>query len=69
MTDSNSIVTDNFEEHLRVMTDVLRDCMQEIRHGGDLICSGLQAGKKILLCGNGGSAADAQHIAAELVGR
>lgn len=29
----------------------------------------LQKGKKILLCGNGGSAADAQHIAAELVGR
>ncbi|MBA3541148.1 MAG: D-sedoheptulose 7-phosphate isomerase, partial [Deltaproteobacteria bacterium] len=27
------------------------------------------AGKKVLLCGNGGSAADAQHIAAELVGR
>ncbi|OGW79338.1 MAG: phosphoheptose isomerase [Omnitrophica bacterium GWA2_52_8] len=29
----------------------------------------LKAGKKILLCGNGGSAADAQHIAAEFVGR
>jgi D-sedoheptulose 7-phosphate isomerase len=31
--------------------------------------SALQSGKKILLCGNGGSAADAQHLAAELVGR
>lgn len=31
--------------------------------------SALQAGNKILLCGNGGSAADAQHLAAELVGR
>src|SRR5687767_2494199 len=69
MTDLNSIVTENFEEHLGVMSDVLRDCMQEIRQGGELICSGLQAGKKVLLCGNGGSAADAQHIAAELVGR
>ena len=69
MTDSNSIATDTFAEHLRVMSDVLRDCMQEIRQGGELICSGLQAGKKVLLCGNGGSAADAQHIAAELVGR
>ena len=29
----------------------------------------LKSQKKILLCGNGGSAADAQHIAAELVGR
>ena len=33
-----------------------------------MICDALTAGKKILICGNGGSAADAQHIAAELVG-
>jgi D-sedoheptulose 7-phosphate isomerase len=33
------------------------------------ICDALEAGHKILLFGNGGSAADAQHIAAELVGR
>jgi len=41
----------------------------EIIAAGDLICDALDAGNKILLCGNGGSAADAQHIAAELVGR
>jgi len=34
-----------------------------------MIWEALKGGKKILLCGNGGSAADAQHIAAELVGR
>lgn len=34
-----------------------------------LIIQGLQGGKKLLLCGNGGSAADAQHTAAELVNR
>jgi D-sedoheptulose 7-phosphate isomerase len=34
-----------------------------------MICQTLTAGNKILICGNGGSAADAQHIAAELVGR
>jgi D-sedoheptulose 7-phosphate isomerase len=33
------------------------------------IATALKGGGKILLCGNGGSAADAQHIAAELVGR
>ena len=33
-----------------------------------MICESLASGRKILLCGNGGSAADAQHIAAELVG-
>ena len=36
---------------------------------GEMICAALNQGHKILLCGNGGSAADAQHIAAELVGR
>jgi D-sedoheptulose 7-phosphate isomerase len=33
------------------------------------VCSALEGGRKLLLCGNGGSAADAQHIAAEWVGR
>ncbi|HWN11848.1 MAG TPA: D-sedoheptulose 7-phosphate isomerase [Pyrinomonadaceae bacterium] len=41
----------------------------EIEQSGQLICDTLAAGNKVLLCGNGGSAADAQHIAAELVGR
>ena len=35
----------------------------------DLITKQFQAGNKLLICGNGGSAADAQHIAAEFVGR
>jgi D-sedoheptulose 7-phosphate isomerase len=35
----------------------------------DVITASLKAGGKILICGNGGSAADAQHIAAELVSR
>ena len=43
--------------------------LSEIAAAGHLICESLRAGNKVLLCGNGGSAADAQHIAAELVGR
>jgi D-sedoheptulose 7-phosphate isomerase len=35
----------------------------------DLIACAFKAGQKLLLCGNGGSAADAQHIAAEFVNR
>ena len=34
----------------------------------EIISNAFSAGNKILLCGNGGSAADAQHIAAELTG-
>jgi D-sedoheptulose 7-phosphate isomerase len=41
----------------------------EIDRGGQMILSTLRAGKKLLLCGNGGSAAEAQHFATELVGR
>jgi D-sedoheptulose 7-phosphate isomerase len=43
--------------------------LAEIDGAGRLICEAFRAGNKVLLCGNGGSAADAQHIAAELVGR
>lgn len=35
----------------------------------EAICKALNGGGKVLICGNGGSAADAQHIAAELIGR
>jgi len=40
-----------------------------IAGAAELLRDAVLAGKKLLLCGNGGSAADAQHIAAELVGR
>jgi phosphoheptose isomerase len=40
-----------------------------IARAAQLLCDAVMAGHKVLLCGNGGSAADAQHIAAELVGR
>jgi D-sedoheptulose 7-phosphate isomerase len=41
----------------------------QIGRAGDLILRTLKAGHKLLLCGNGGSAAEAQHFATELVGR
>lgn len=44
-------------------------CVQEIVQAAKLIASCLSNGGKILLCGNGGSAADCQHMAAEFVSR
>ena len=44
-------------------------CMDDIISSGKALAEALRSSKKILLCGNGGSAADAQHIAAELVVR
>lgn len=43
--------------------------LETLDHIARLLLSSLKAGKKILICGNGGSAADAQHFAAEFVGR
>ena len=57
----------------QALTDGLRVQMAldpaPIAHAADVMRDAVLAGKKVLLCGNGGSAADAQHIAAELVGR
>ena len=45
------------------------DALQSIEKAAKLCVGALESGGKVLLCGNGGSAADAQHIAAELSGR
>lgn len=42
---------------------------EPVNRAGGMILSTLRAGKKLLICGNGGSAAEAQHFATELVGR
>ena len=44
-------------------------CIDALEKSAALCAECLEAGNKILLCGNGGSAADSQHIAAEFVGR
>ena len=47
----------------------LAQCADDIERLASICVAALKAGNKILICGNGGSAADAQHMAAELVGR
>jgi D-sedoheptulose 7-phosphate isomerase len=64
-----SMLRRSLEEHLLALNNVLESGLAGIESSGRVICDALSAGNKILLCGNGGSAADAQHIAAELVGR
>lgn len=56
------------EDHLEMIKN-LASCNGEIEAAGALLLKTLQQGGKMLLCGNGGSAADCQHIAAELVVR
>ena len=45
------------------------ESVSQIEEASKLIIKSLQGGGKIMFCGNGGSAADAQHLSAELVGR
>lgn len=60
------IALSQIEESIAVKQALLKNAA-EIVTAGELCAEALQNGGKILLCGNGGSAADAQHIAAELV--
>jgi D-sedoheptulose 7-phosphate isomerase len=65
---TNSLLTNSLKEHLETIQKLIQSSCSAIEESGRLICDALTNGNKILLCGNGGSAADAQHIAAELVG-
>jgi D-sedoheptulose 7-phosphate isomerase len=58
-----------FEESIKTKTMSLECLTEVIAQGAERLCQTFMQGKKILICGNGGSAADAQHFAAELVNR
>ena len=68
-TTEDDAVSASISEHREVF-DAFEDAVGEaIRDAAKLISSTFSSGGKVLICGNGGSAADAQHIAAEFVGR
>lgn len=58
-----------FEDHVAVTQATLKLLNGDINEACKIITSCLKKGNKVLLFGNGGSAADAQHIAAEFTGR
>lgn len=64
-----SLLQQSLEEHLETIQELIQTGLPEIRSAGEMLWQALSNGKKILLCGNGGSAADAQHIAAEFTNR
>lgn len=59
----------HFEASLAAKQATLESALPAIERAARLLAARLDAGHKVLACGNGGSAADAQHFAAELVGR
>lgn len=62
-----SLITSSIQASIATKERLLAECSEIIHVAGEHCASVLAKGGKILLCGNGGSAADAQHIAAELV--
>lgn len=64
-------IKDIIRESIDIKTSLLNDddLISNILKAVNVIVSSLKVGKKILIAGNGGSAADSQHIAAELVGK
>ena len=63
-----SFIAQHIQQHQAAIAALIPQ-ESTIQTHGEMLIAALRAGGKILVCGNGGSAADAQHLAAELVGR
>ncbi len=63
------VIAEEFQSHLETINNVINSMQEKLEAASQLAVETLKNGNKILICGNGGSAADAQHIAAELTGR
>ncbi|MFV2072825.1 MAG: SIS domain-containing protein [Thermoanaerobaculales bacterium] len=63
------LIRTTFEEHAEVMAAAAEELADPLRRFVELTAACLRSGNKVMVCGNGGSAADAQHLAAELVCR
>ncbi|MCX8197370.1 MAG: D-sedoheptulose 7-phosphate isomerase [Candidatus Micrarchaeota archaeon] len=67
----NSLLKKRIAEHISLANEIIRDerLLSQVQEVSRRISSSLKEGGKIIFMGNGGSAADAQHMAAEFVGR
>lgn len=63
------MIKEQLEQHKKVIEKVIDSLIPDIEKGCELIKNTFLSQNKILVAGNGGSAADAQHIAAEFTGR
>lgn len=66
---TEDILRKNIESSIEVHRRLLEACMPAMTAAADALIASYRAGHKALFFGNGGSAADAQHLAAEFVGR
>jgi D-sedoheptulose 7-phosphate isomerase len=62
-------IENEFQNHSETIQTVMDASSKVLEDVSQVVVDTLKAGNKVLICGNGGSAADAQHFAAELTGR
>lgn len=66
---SQSVIERCIAEHEQTLEAVKQQLSAQIAQAAEMITTAVRSGHTVFLCGNGGSAADAQHIAAEFTGR
>ena len=64
-----NMIEEELQAHKETIEKSIATMIPQIEEASKMVIETLKRGNKVLLCGNGGSAADAQHIAAELTGR
>lgn len=71
MNDRDQIarVKQNFEASINTKQQAMETLLPTIVSAAEMICQSLKKGGKVLSCGNGGSAGDAQHFSSEMVNR
>lgn len=65
--DKIKFIADSLKESSETKLNMLKECSEDILSAVNIISDSYKKGKKLLLCGNGGSAADCQHIATEFM--
>ena len=63
------MIEKELQAHQETIEKTIEQMIPQIEEASKIVVETLKNGNKVLLCGNGGSASDAQHISAELVGR
>lgn len=62
-------VLEAIDIHKKLLAQYQSNCIDNVITAAEMIVAGIKAGGCVYICGNGGSAADAQHIAGEFIGR
>ncbi|HMR00274.1 MAG TPA: SIS domain-containing protein, partial [Ignavibacteria bacterium] len=67
MFDRTKFFDESLNESAQTKLAILKHCREDVYKAIDIMNESIKAGRKILFCGNGGSAADSQHLATEFI--